>query len=96
MAKTIDLTGGGDAAVAAMAAPVAPVAVAEPEGGWPLDAFSGQPGSYVRDPVTGLRSPMPGDPQAAQVAAQVAQDALAAQVEDKRVAALQAAAKAKP
>lgn len=31
--------------------------MAEPEGGWPADEFTGKPGSYVRDPYTGIRSP---------------------------------------
>lgn len=30
--------------------------MAEPEGGWPADEFTGKPGSYVRDPYTGVRS----------------------------------------
>lgn len=29
----------------------------EPEGGWPPDEFTGKGGSYVRDPLTGVRSP---------------------------------------
>ena len=28
-----------------------------PEGGWPADEFTGKPGSYVRDPFTGVRAP---------------------------------------
>lgn len=28
-----------------------------PEGGWPADEFTGLGGDYVRDPVTGKRSP---------------------------------------
>lgn len=31
----------------------------EPEGGWPPDEFTGVGGSYVRDPLTGVRSPAP-------------------------------------
>ncbi len=27
----------------------------EPEGGWPRDEFTGQAGSFVRDPFTGIR-----------------------------------------
>lgn len=30
----------------------------EPEGGWPADVFTGIGGSYVRDPYTGVRSPL--------------------------------------
>lgn len=33
-----------------------PMPMPEPEGGWPADEFTGVGGSYVRDPVTGLRS----------------------------------------
>ena len=33
-----------------------------PEGGWPADEFTGKPGSYVRDPFTGKRSPAPATP----------------------------------
>lgn len=28
----------------------------EPEGGWPADEWTGKGGSYVRDPLTGVRS----------------------------------------
>lgn len=31
----------------------------EPEGGWPADEFTGEPGRFVRDPYTGLRSRAP-------------------------------------
>ena len=31
----------------------------EPEGGWPVDEFTGKGGSYVRDPFTGVRTPTP-------------------------------------
>lgn len=34
-----------------------PVPLAEPEGGWPADEFTGRAGSYVRDPYTGIRRP---------------------------------------
>ena len=30
--------------------------MAEPEGGWPADEFTGEPGHFVRDPFTGVRS----------------------------------------
>ncbi|OGA98123.1 MAG: hypothetical protein A3E79_11745 [Burkholderiales bacterium RIFCSPHIGHO2_12_FULL_61_11] len=30
--------------------------MAIPEGGWPADEFTGQAGSFVRDPFTGVRS----------------------------------------
>lgn len=33
-----------------------PVPMPEPEGGWPADEFTGHGGSYVRDPITGVRS----------------------------------------
>lgn len=48
-------------------APVADaVPMAEPEGGWPADEFTGMGGSYVRDPFTGVRSraPVVADPDA--------------------------------
>lgn len=32
--------------------------LAEPEGGWPADEYTGLPGSYVRDPYTGIRTPL--------------------------------------
>lgn len=31
--------------------------MAEPEGGWPPDEFTGKAGQYVRDPYTGIRRP---------------------------------------
>lgn len=83
---------GADAgAVDGVVVAAGPVLAQEPAGGWPVDAFTGQPGSYVRDAVTGLRSPMPGDATAALVAARLAQEAVAQRAEDARVAALQAA-----
>lgn len=36
---------------------VGPVPLPVPDGGWPPDEFTGKPGSYVRDPYTGKRSP---------------------------------------
>ncbi len=30
----------------------------EPEGGWPADEYTGKAGSYVRDPLTGVRRPV--------------------------------------
>lgn len=33
--------------------------MAEPEGGWPADEYTGKGGSYVRDPFTGVRTPTP-------------------------------------
>lgn len=33
------------------------VPMAEPEGGWPADEWTGKGGSYVRDPYTGIRTP---------------------------------------
>lgn len=35
----------------------------EPEGGWPTDEFTGVGGSYVRDPITGVRSRSPDAPE---------------------------------
>jgi len=29
-----------------------------PDGGWPADEYTGKPGSYVRDPYTGIRTPL--------------------------------------
>lgn len=34
-----------------------------PEGGWPADEFTGVGGSYVRCPLTGVRSPAPRAPE---------------------------------
>jgi hypothetical protein len=31
--------------------------MAEPEGGWPADEFTGKGGNYVRDLFTGVRTP---------------------------------------
>lgn len=28
-----------------------------PEGGWPADEYTGKPGTFVRDPYTGIRTP---------------------------------------
>lgn len=36
--------------------PGARLPMAQPEGGWPADEFTGIGGSYVRDPFTGVRS----------------------------------------
>lgn len=44
-------------APAAPAAVAEPVPMAEPEGGWPADEFTGLGGSFVRDPYTGIRRP---------------------------------------
>lgn len=33
--------------------------MAEPEGGWPADEFTGLCGHFVRDPYTGVRSRAP-------------------------------------
>lgn len=54
-----------DAPVAAPAQEAVPMA--EPEGGWPADEFTGHGGSYVRDPLTGVRSraPVVAEPDAA-------------------------------
>jgi len=46
--------------------------MAEPEGGWPADEFTGKGGSYVRDPYTGIRTPTP-ETAAALAAAAAAQ-----------------------
>lgn len=40
-------------------ATAAPVPMQEPEGGWPVDEYTGKGGSYVRDPFTGVRTPTP-------------------------------------
>lgn len=39
------------------------VPMAEPEGGWPADEYTGQAGSFVRDPYTGIRRPADEDTQ---------------------------------
>ena len=39
------------------------VPMAEPEGGWPADEYTGKAGSYVRDPYTGLRRPADDETQ---------------------------------
>lgn len=46
------------------------VPMAEPEGGWPADEFTGKGGSYVRDPFTGIRTPTPETAAALAAAAQ--------------------------
>ncbi|CAM8626931.1 hypothetical protein MCEMSHM24_02700 [Comamonadaceae bacterium] len=51
-----------DAAATAAAQPAERTPMAEPEGGWPADEFTGKGGSYVRDPYTGIRTPV--DPAA--------------------------------
>lgn len=56
---------------AAAVANEGPVPMAEPEGGWPADEFTGKGGSYVRDPYTGVRTPTPDT--AAALAAAAAQ-----------------------
>lgn len=38
----------------------------EPAGGWPADEFTGKGGSYIRDPLTGVRSPAPAVTEAAE------------------------------
>jgi hypothetical protein len=43
--------------------------MAEPEGGWPADEYTGKGGSYVRDPYTGIRTPTP---ETAEMLAQLA------------------------
>lgn len=45
--------------------------VAEPEGGWPPDQYTGIGGSYVRDPLTGLRRPADPAPETPDAAASV-------------------------
>ncbi|MBL8387009.1 MAG: hypothetical protein JNK17_02110 [Hydrogenophaga sp.] len=38
----------------------------EPEGGWPADEYTGQAGTFIRDPFTGRRYPEgnpPADPE---------------------------------
>jgi hypothetical protein len=47
--------------------------MAEPEGGWPADEFTGKGGSYVRDPFTGVRTPAPETAAALAAAAAAAQ-----------------------
>lgn len=47
---------GVDVATGADMTAVVAVPMAEPEGGWPADEFTGEPGHFVRDPFTGLRS----------------------------------------
>lgn len=36
-----------------------PQVLTEPEGGWPPDEFTGQAGSFIRDPYTGVRTRAP-------------------------------------
>jgi hypothetical protein len=38
-------------------APAAPAPMPVPAGGWPRDKYSDLYGEYVRDPLTGVRSP---------------------------------------
>jgi len=30
--------------------------------GWPADQYTGQGGTYIRDPITGQRTPVPAEP----------------------------------
>ena len=43
--------------------PGEPIPMPEPEGGWPVDEFTGLGGSYVRDPFTGVRSRVAPEPE---------------------------------
>jgi hypothetical protein len=47
--------------VAPLEAPAERLPMAEPEGGWPADEFTGIGGSYVRDAFTGVRSRVVAD-----------------------------------
>lgn len=50
---------GVDLATGADMTAVVKLPMAEPEGGWPADEFTGEPGHFVRDPFTGVRSRAP-------------------------------------
>lgn len=52
MAKKDVGVSGGEAAAAEERKPLQ-----EPDGGWPADEYTGKPGSYSRDPFTGVRTP---------------------------------------
>lgn len=64
----IDHAAGADSTVVATVEGGEVIAVrqhlAEPEGGWPADEFTGEPGQFVRDPYTGVRSRAPAEPEA--------------------------------
>ena len=56
MSKRTAVTAEAGAAASTSDAPVTPTV--HPEGGWPPDEFTGIGGTYVRDPVTGVRTPV--------------------------------------
>lgn len=56
MATKKDVVMGVDSAAGVDMTAVVQLPMAEPEGGWPADEFTGEPGHFVRDPFTGVRS----------------------------------------
>ncbi len=60
------------------AAPTAPVQASAAHQDWPRDQYTGIGGDYVRDPVTGIRTPAPKPPPESQRAAPAAADDTAA------------------
>ena len=55
-----DSRAAGDTPGGGTTAPVC--AAVMPPGGWPPDEYTGIGGCYVRDPVTGVRTPEPAAP----------------------------------
>lgn len=64
-----------EAAEAAAPAPAAPTPATTD---WPRDEFTGIGGDYIRDPITGLRTPAPKAPAPVPPAAPAAGDTAAA------------------
>ena len=56
MSKRTAVTAEAGAVASTSDAPVTPTV--HPEAGWPPDEFTGIGGTYVRDPVTGVRTPV--------------------------------------
>lgn len=68
-----------DTAVTEVQTPAPPAAGGNwPGRDWPADQYTGIGGDYVRDPVTGIRTPAPKPPPESQRAAPAAADTAAA------------------
>ena len=59
MSKRTAVIAEAGAAAPASVASTTPAASAVPVGGWPPDEFTGIGGTYIRDPVTGVRTRVP-------------------------------------
>lgn len=67
-----------EAAARAKGAAAAPAATTPATADWPRDEYTGIGGDYIRDPITGLRTPAPKVPAPVPPAAQAAGDTAAA------------------